>query len=502
MPTDQAGRRTQAAPSTAAPQQNAGLRPVEVAAPEPVGISDVTESDIFLTPRVIDQGAFSEYSAALKKLVTDAGASGRELSANTSKARSLCGDVREVSEDLRKAMETAVRLIPTLDQRAKKAEGLLAEATDVADQRAEHESKFEARVNEIVEAAMGKIDARLDQITAAEAKLRATLTEIEDKPASIETRAEEVIDGLEEKVGDLETRAKAVSSRSTALASLCDRIEKVSGETGFADLVERAENLSAGAQHATKQLESITQQADQARSILGEALLEAAEKIDAVEARKTKLTKSLSALVDAAASEGPAIERHIESLESRLGDLTGRGSSLQSLAEQANAAAERAEQSLRLIEQRSAQQQRELRAAAEGVISPFTTQVEQMGGWLGELIKRAERVATEANAAAQAIEQAAASLPTPSLPTPGVSEPEAISDAVEALLETEPEVESIAESPADDASAEGDVRFRAVDSEQTEPAPKRMSPVGLPTTKVRFQRADTPPDGGNAQPNG
>ena len=80
---------------------------------------------VFLSPRVVDERAFEELSGSLKGLIKDAAGQSRALIATTGEVKLLGDQLREATKELQARVETAVRVIPTLDQRMNRAEQLL-----------------------------------------------------------------------------------------------------------------------------------------------------------------------------------------------------------------------------------------------------------------------------------------------------------------------------------------------------------------------------------------
>src|SRR5262245_56871729 len=80
---------------------------------------------VFLTPRVVDQRAFDELASSLRALVHDAAAQGQGLLATTSEVKLLSDQLREATRELQQRVESAARVVPSLDERVGRAEVLL-----------------------------------------------------------------------------------------------------------------------------------------------------------------------------------------------------------------------------------------------------------------------------------------------------------------------------------------------------------------------------------------
>jgi len=114
---------------------------------------------------VVDQRTFDELSVTLKSLLKDAAGQSRILLGATGDVKSMGDQLRTANRDLQGKINTAVRLIPTIDQRIAKVEQLIVTVNrDVTarieafrDETAGFERLLVARVQEEAEKAAARI---------------------------------------------------------------------------------------------------------------------------------------------------------------------------------------------------------------------------------------------------------------------------------------------------------------------------------------------------------
>jgi len=428
-----------------------------------------SDDGIFLTPRVVDQTAFMRYTDALRGLIDQASAKSRSLEQSASRADESVGTIKEVLEELRTKMETAVRLIPTLDQRAEQARSVVGELGDFGTLREELASAFESRLDEIVQQRMADATAEIDRrahesaerAQEASARVEAAAERLERMADEAETRVQDRIAQLEGEAGEAEARSRdraaqlertagALESKVDALAGrleetaaeigtaseavadlgartgeakaavegLAERASAIIAEAGLerveavrdeahrsaaslsetigraesmadrsredslARVVERAEGLDGSALAAREELRSLTEQADQARSLLAENLLEAIDQIDRLDAEREKVVASLGETVGALRASAPEVEQGVGEMEHRLETIRG---AVDALSSRSTRAAEDA-QSLR-------EEFGRLIDSAQREAASFEERAERVGSWLATLITRAEGMA-------------------------------------------------------------------------------------------------------------
>lgn len=293
----------------------------EVRAARPVAIevdagpSDTQRLDaeraeqIFLTPRVVDQGAFERFSGDLRQLIQDAASAGRALVRTGSDTDRHLASMRDASGELRKQIETGARLIPTIDQRLTRIETALAKATE----RAELEARIAEQIDRIVQekihgateraaavgtrlgealakaqelshAITGRVDGAVERVERTATRIETIEATLAERLARAETLAETLgpsVDEAEQRIGVALTEAE-VSSQSLAqvLADLGPEVEAAralvndaqaaANDPVLAEAVKAGEGAKRTLLRAVRDAKTIIEQADLARERLAE----------------------------------------------------------------------------------------------------------------------------------------------------------------------------------------------------------------------------------------
>lgn len=212
---------------------------------------------VFITPRVLDQGAFREYADSLKGLIREAGGRRTELRTDAEEARQLRENLSEAADRLRERLETTAKLLPALDNRVRRAEEVMARVEDEADLPAQLEERIGRRVAEM--------EARVQQtLAAAEERLAALGARYDDLQRKVEKDMER-LDGVR---GDLDRSAARAEERVVAVESRVARAEEVAGALRLR--VEGAiETIDAHATEALKRARAVEMLCDRAVRLLG-----------------------------------------------------------------------------------------------------------------------------------------------------------------------------------------------------------------------------------------
>lgn len=402
----------------------------------------LAHDQIFVTPRIVDQKAFEQFSEALKGIVRDAAGQSRTLLATTTEVKSLGDHLRTASKELQGRVETAVRVIPTIDQRVQRAETLADQITneltakeqrvqalvqqevtiDPARVREQVESivatmvqekldhardEFAHQTREIVQSAIRDAESAIDRmgervrehetaldgllvqaqarservltdaepmsqarVQAAEARLQAIVDRADQRLLEILSDVPEKLQGIEHRVdtvaGDIERRlvrfrraaddivevassvkptevAKQMEAAARAAKAHAAEHERLIGER-LAAALERAELVAERTEQAVSRLEETKAQADLARKVLGEAILNSTDGIDAIEARldETKGTiDEISTIAERERQEAEAVVTPLREglaedaiqLATWLHSLIGKGSEVAKVLE-------------------------------------------------------------------------------------------------------------------------------------------------------------------------
>lgn len=93
--------------------------------------------EVFLTPRVLDAGTFTAFSTTLKELLADADDRRVSLTALSSEVATLRDALRALTTELEGKLQTAVKVLPAIDQRLAKVNDALTFAEAVVRANAE-----------------------------------------------------------------------------------------------------------------------------------------------------------------------------------------------------------------------------------------------------------------------------------------------------------------------------------------------------------------------------
>lgn len=464
------------------------------ARPARPGVSPSASGDeMFLSPRVIDAGAFTRYAEALRALIAEARQGARDLQDFGADADEMTARCEKTAETVRARLEAGARMVKLIDERADRAERLVETArTGLPD-----EAAVRARIEPAVRAALDAAQARAAEITLdAERRARATATEIEQKLSTMAARAaehaarlERAGEAIDRRLTELEARldaisasaeatatsfesrvraaidaastdleptlrraAEAASSMDDALARAWRHADDRAGQlterlaplqtaadtvvrklgldprdgdpagsllTRLESLVARSEASLGSADRVIGQVDSLRDQAEGVRRDFAGWLLETAEKMDALEARREQLTGPLSEAADKVARISPHLADELEMASTQLSHLQTEQAILR---EAVSASAVLASQATNRLNNHSGQ----LQALIDGSVRTLTQRVEEAGVWLGELIARAESAGRTLAPLAPAAPPTAAPASWPTIPATPAREPAAV----------------------------------------------------------------------------
>ncbi|MBX3359610.1 MAG: hypothetical protein KF745_14420 [Phycisphaeraceae bacterium] len=229
---------------------------------------------MFVSPRVVDQNALGEFAAALQSLIERAAAQIEPLRAATVGAERALEAIRSAAEVQQARLDQAAATLSSLDARVQQIERMLERATDSASSV----RQFQERTDEIIA-----------ERTAHFAR---------------------TIEG----VGDEQTKSLR------GLVSRADVLVSPSAEA-LPAVIARAESLLSRSTQAAAQLDSIRQQTESARTVLGQSLVVASDETDRFRREHDSLQESLRDAVDLCRSAQSI-------LEARTSELRGASESV------------------------------------------------------------------------------------------------------------------------------------------------------------------------------
>lgn len=313
-----------------------------------MGTMDRVEEDVFLTPRVVDQGAFERFSETLRGLVREAAGQGKALLTTTTEVKDLGQQLRDATKELQTRVETAVKVAPALEQRVAKAEQLFerlatelaarekgirevasgAVVVDAARIRAQVEKEIAGAVGRLIESAVAKHLERIDQraaelANAADERERA-MSESIARAESLLTRITEISRGLETRATELAVESE---SKLREAEQRCEHAARSAVEAAEARVKQHFSRLDACAEG--KVAETQTRVAgvagpaeERVRSLMFEAEQRACGGVERVEEAIVSGTERALTRADEVAREAEArLEALSERAEHRLNEL-------------------------------------------------------------------------------------------------------------------------------------------------------------------------------------
>ncbi|MEQ8769369.1 MAG: hypothetical protein RIB60_02550 [Phycisphaerales bacterium] len=380
--------------------------------------------EVFLTPRVLDQGAFTEYARSLEDLIRRAGEQSKTLDTARSGVREITEKTGKAGRELGARLDLANNLLRAIDERAKQAEQKLIAAEQHLADVGQLDERVDARVEDAVAGIIEKIEAAGDaqlarcekieqRLHAAERAARttaanaaATIVQLEERVQAIQARAEAIAEqsdlarqSLEvrsrELLDEIDSRAEALSSRFEGAEELAAQMRVLvkEGEDG-ATLAARIEQAAGRAERIAAQLDDLTATADTARNMLDDSVKTAGERVGTLEERAETVAPMNDAYEDIASSV-PLLTETIRSASDQISELVKIQSSLRTqIGESAQLAAD--------ARDRLKDRTKDLETLLADATSRLESRAEGASERLTELIVRAERAATAMERAPQA----------------------------------------------------------------------------------------------------
>ncbi len=420
--------------------------------------------DVFLTPRVIDQSAFTRYSETLKELIREASGSGETLQTNARSAHALVEESNAAGMHLRTKIEAGAKLVKMFDERITRSENLLDEATKRTEQIRSLDEGIDTRVTERLEALEQRLGSVFDQfeskatqteqrlVTAEQTalrhaqKLEEMTGQLESRINDIEQRATNIIERAERAGAQAQGKAEAITagleSRASELARTGEPLERLCRRTltalgldpdghGEGDeqavhaLLTTSGKAREEASEAMERLGEIKGQADEARQLLGNSIIEASERIDTLSEKATQARTQAGEGLELLRSAKPEIEETVRVSKSQIEALRNEQQTIEQALSDTGRLAQETTATL-------TQQKQELGALLDASVQRLGSRVEEAGAWLGGLITRAaqtgqalERLSQSCNVNADAAPEAENIVHSPESSEPDASRPEA-----------------------------------------------------------------------------
>ena len=296
--------------------------------------------EIFLSPRVLDQAAFEEFSTRLTALLDETRRQSTSLAEQVRAAESLRSGVESVGDRARARIEQSTELLTKLNERATAIGALLEKAGQRAEGMQQVETQideliesrivgFEERLEKSVDAAMMKLEQRIERAVAQALDQAGKLGE------QLEERIERTAESQREKIQMLDSQLGRIEAQ---LAKSVRREEDADASPAtLAEVIERAESLASCLAERLATIETTQNELEQHLARCDEAIGESSDRAEAALSRHAEL-KSAFAQLDQAGAEveeklNSQMSEAIELLESVGGVLNRARESQSSLAE-------------------------------------------------------------------------------------------------------------------------------------------------------------------------
>ncbi len=459
--------------------------------------------EMFLTPRVLDAGAFARYAETLKGIIAQASVQGRTLEDFSTDAEAMIKRCNDASETVNKRLQAGIRMLKMIDERAERTDLLLEKV-----QRALPDAQaMSERIDRVID----------DRLSASEAKINAIIEQAEQRVQQSERRAYEAIERTQEHASELETLGQSIEER---LGSLRDAIERSEQERTHGTeslqtkLDEVRDQINASIERALHKAndagESLSGRADQAMSEIESRVERVGATIEPLVEASNKAMMALGmdperpvfedsplarieSLVDRGETQLASLDRvyrqledlqsqaesvrsafgnwlleaagQLDTLEARKDHVVGPmqdaaktilelGPDLEDRLELASTQLTQLQFEQKTLREtisasssianevtdRMSNQSGQLQALLDGSLHKLSTRVEQAGVWLGTLIQRAEALGSSLpGAGSMEFNPGPAPVPTPTAPAP---------TPIPTPTPTEPIAEPIQRSPA------------------------------------------------------
>lgn len=179
--------------------------------------------EMFLSPRVLDAGAFARYAETLRSIIGEARQGTRSLQDFSADAEQMIANCDKTGEQIKARIEAGARVVRLIDDRADRAEKII----DTVRRELPDEARLCAMIEPAVRQALESAQQRAGDIAhETERRARAAATEIERKLAAMAARADEQaarLSALTDSIGDrldaFETRLEALIARADGAAA-------------------------------------------------------------------------------------------------------------------------------------------------------------------------------------------------------------------------------------------------------------------------------------------
>ena len=378
-----------------------------------------------------------DFSADAEEMIRRAGESGATLDKRLQAGVRMMRMIDERVDRTDAALDKVRDILPNADAMGRQIESLMNKALDGAQgkldgivrdaeiraQAAEHRARVAMQETDEKTERLAKLNADLDmrmsaieqRINEAQDQTGQTIGIIDRRLVSFQEelndQLEQVVDRANQTTGTIQQRvedaSKLTQERVETLGNSIEPVKQAAEQAmralgidpenpRFEDsplskietLVERGEAHIAGVDRVLRQLNELTNQAEGVKGEFGMWLIDAANNLDQLEARKDLLEGPIHDAAVRIGEIGPDLEDKLELASNKLEHLSTQSGELKETINSSSALADRATDKL-------TNQASQLQALLDGSLHRLTQRVEQAGVWLGSLITRAEQVGSE-----------------------------------------------------------------------------------------------------------
>jgi len=303
---------------TSAPSSGPTLAPGSSASPsehasivEPRTVIDANANEeIFLSPRVLDAGAFARYSEMLKSIITQATTQGRTLEDFSTDAQAMIKRCDTTSDAINKRMQAGVRMIKMIDERATRTDLLL----DKVQASLPDSKQLAAQIDEIIER----------RLADAQQKIEETIASAQARVEAAEARAIKAVESSDAHAAKLDTLSTTIDGKMSELEARIENTRTQTNQT-LVEIIERTDTIAS---RLDNDLGQVLARAQEAGANLATKIDEASNLTDA---RIAELSASIEPVLEASQQamrtlgmdpENPVFE---DSPLSRIEQLVERG---------------------------------------------------------------------------------------------------------------------------------------------------------------------------------
>jgi chromosome segregation ATPase len=311
----------------------------------------IVAENMFLSPRVVDAGTFEELAGALRTLVTKASDQSATLGSAVTRTEVVVKQLGQVGPAVESKLTAAAAATKALSSRQAELEALLSRAerraeqaeraatdleTRVARSLDERAAVAEARLASLLSEGLGRIEAAAARastivgdavaasehaIDAARSRLEAAIEDWRSRLDPLHERAELHAASIEARLTRAETRiAPFLGAGVKSLSVLCAKAAAMLGrepgttapsaEGSLTDLVQRAERAREAVDFAVGQLGAVREQAERARTLLGQEIVSSAETVETFAARQDAIRQAMESTMSACERARQELEAH------------------------------------------------------------------------------------------------------------------------------------------------------------------------------------------------